>query len=210
MNYTELTQAIQDYCENNETSFVTNIPNFVKVAENRIYRTINFPVNYKAQSLTTSIGDKFLALPADFLVPSNIQISVSGEWQNLLVREPSFIRQAYPDDTATGQPKYFALYDNDQMILGPTPDAVYSVNLYYYYLPTSIVTASTTWLGDFAEEVLLYGSLIEAYTYMKGDADMISLYRERYNEAMVPLKAQAEGRSTTDEYRSDRILSPRG
>lgn len=210
MNYTELTQAIQDYCENNETSFVTNIPNFVKVAENRIYRTINFPVNYKAQSLTTSIGDKFLALPADFLVPSNIQISVSGEWQNLLVREPSFIRQAYPDDTATGQPKYFALYDNDQMILGPTPDATYSVNLYYYYLPTSIVTASTTWLGDFAEEVLLYGSLIEAYTYMKGDADMISLYRERYNEAMVPLKAQAEGRSTTDEYRSDRILSPRG
>ena len=210
MNYTELTQAIQDYCENNETSFVTNIPNFVKVAENRIYRTINFPVNYKAQSLTTSIGDKFLALPADFLVPSNIQISVSGEWQNLLVREPSFIRQAYPDDTATGQPKYFALYDNDQMILGPTPDATYSVNLYYYYLPTSIVTASTTWLGDFAEEVLLYGSLIEAYTYMKGDADTISLYRERYNEAMVPLKAQAEGRSTTDEYRSDRILSPRG
>ncbi|NCW67447.1 MAG: hypothetical protein EBV86_02595 [Marivivens sp.] len=210
MNYAELTQAIQDYCENNETSFVTNIPNFVKVAENRIYRTINFPVNYKAQSLTTSIGDKFLALPADFLVPSNIQISVSGAWQNLLVREPSFIRQAYPDDTATGQPKYFALYDNDQMILGPTPDATYSVNLYYYYLPASIVTASTTWLGDFAEEVLLYGSLIEAYTYMKGDADMISLYRERYNEAMVPLKAQAEGRSTTDEYRSDRILSPRG
>jgi hypothetical protein len=157
-----------------------------------------------------TLGNKFLTLPTDFLVPSHIQIDVSGSWENLLVREPGFIRQAYPNDATTGKPKYFAIYDSDTLLIGPTPDASYDTEIYYYYLPETIVTAGTSWLGTFAEEALLYGSLIEAYTYMKGDADMIALYRDRYNEAMAPLKAQSEGRATTDEYRSDRILSPRG
>jgi hypothetical protein len=210
MNYSELNQTIQDYCENDEASFVRNVPNFVKIAENRIYRTVNLPVNYRCQMGQMTLGNKFLSLPTDFLVPSHIQIDVSGSWENLLVREPGFVRQAYPDDTATGRPKYFAVYDSDTMLIGPTPDASYDTEIYYYYLPETIVTAGTSWLGTFAEEAILYGSLIEAYTYMKGDADIITLYRDRYNEAMAPLKAQAEGRTTTDEYRSDRILSPRG
>lgn len=209
MNYAALNQAIQDYCENTETSFVNNIPTFVKQAEYRIYRNVNLPANYTVATVTTTSSNKFLSAPADFLIQSELKITSGSDQIPLIIKDQSFIRQAYPDESSTGLPKYYGLFDNDSFILGPTPDAAYSVEVYYYKIPTSIVTAGTTWLGDYADEVLLYGSLVEAYTYMKGDQDMLALYQQRYNEALVALKLQAEGRMTIDEYRDGVIRTPR-
>jgi len=209
MNYAALNQAIQDYCENTETSFVNNIPTFVKQAEYRIYRNVNLPANYTVATVTTTSSNKFLSAPADFLIQSELKITSGSDQIPLIIKDQSFIRQAYPDESSTGLPKYYGLFDNDSFILGPTPNAVYSVEVYYYKIPTSIVTAGTTWLGDYADEVLLYGSLVEAYTYMKGDQDMLALYQQRYNEALVALKLQAEGRMTIDEYRDGVIRTPR-
>lgn len=209
MNYAALNQAIQDYCENTETSFVNNIPTFVKQAEYRIYRNVNLPANYTVATVTTTSSNKFLSAPADFLIQSELKITSGSDKIPLIIKDQSFIRQAYPDESSTGLPKYYGLFDNDSFILGPTPDAAYSVEVYYYKIPTSIVTAGTTWLGDYADEVLLYGSLVEAYTYMKGDQDMLVLYQQRYNEALVALKLQAEGRMTIDEYRDGVIRTPR-
>jgi hypothetical protein len=209
MNYAALNQAIQDYCENTETSFVNNIPTFVKQAEYRIYRNVNLPANYTVATVTTTSSNKLLSAPADFLIQSELKITSGSDKIPLIIKDQSFIRQAYPDESSTGLPKYYGLFDNDSFILGPTPDAAYSVEVYYYKIPTSIVTAGTTWLGDYADEVLLYGSLVEAYTYMKGDQDMLALYQQRYNEALVALKLQAEGRMTIDEYRDGVIRTPR-
>jgi hypothetical protein len=209
MNYTELTQAIKDYCENTETTFSNNISTFVKQAENRIYRKVNLPVNYRCQLGSMTTNNKYLTCPSDFLVPSNLMVTSGTSESSLLFKDKSFLREAYPDDSVTGLPKFYAQHDNDTFAIAPTPDQNYSVEIYYYYQPESIVTASTTWLGDNADEVLLYGSLVEAYTFMKGDADMLTLYGQRYDDALAALKIQAEGRMTIDEYRDGMIRMPR-
>lgn len=207
MNYSQLTQALQDYLETSETSFVSNIPNFVRQAEERIYRSVQIPELRKNATASTTSGNQYLARPSDFLsVFSLAVVDGSGNYSYLYDKDVNFIREAYPSSSTSGLPKYYAQFDGDQVgtdgnfILGPTPNANYTVELHYYYDPPSIVDTGTSWLGTNAEAALLYGSLVEAYTYLKGDSDMQSLYMDRYVEAMGQLFG-IDVRSKRDDYR---------
>jgi hypothetical protein len=211
MNYSELVQAIQDYTQNEETSFVSNIPTFVQQAEERINRSIMLPELRKNATAATTSGNQYVARPLDFLsVFSFAVIDGSGDYNYLIDKDVSFIREAYPSSSTSGLPKYYAQFDGDfgndegNFIIAPTPDADYNIELHYYYDPESIVTAGTSWYGDNAESALLYGSLIEAYTYMKGEADLIALYTGRYKEAMGQLTG-IDIRSDRDEYRNGKV-----
>ena len=205
MNYSELTDAIKDYSNNTETNFVAAIPTFIKQAEQRIYRSVNLPVNRKNVAGTMTDGNAYLAMPSDFLFPLSLTITSSSNQIFLLNKDANFIRSTYPNAATKGTPKYYGTFASDTFIIGPTPDANYVTELHYYYMPDSIVSSTTSWLGTNADTVLLYGSLIEAYTYMKGDADMMQLYQQRYGDALSLLKMQAEGRMTGDEYRDGQI-----
>ena len=205
MNYTELTAAIKDYTNNTGTDFTAAIPTFIKQAEQRIYRSVNLPVNRKNVAGTMTDGNAYLAMPTDFLFPLSLSITSSSNQIFLLNKAANFIRSTYPNASTEGTPKYYGIFASDTFIIGPTPDANYVTELHYYYMPNSIVTDSTSWLGTNADTVLLYGALIEAYTYMKGEPDIMQLYQQRYDEALQLLKVQAEGRTTGDEYRDGTI-----
>ena len=210
MNYTELTAAICDYTQNFDTDFVDNIPVFVQQAEQRIYNSVQFPSLRRNVTGIMTTNNKYLQCPADFLaVYALAVINASGEYEYLLNKDVNFIRQAYPQPTDTGIPKYYALFgprsDNPAeltFILGPTPDAAYNSELHYFFYPESIVTASTTWLGDNFDTVLLYGTLVEAYTFMKGETDMMGLYDGKYKEALALAKRLGDGLERQDAYRS--------
>jgi hypothetical protein len=213
MNYAALSTAIQAYTENTEADFVANIPVFVQQAEQRIYNTVQFPSLRKNVTGVTTASNKYLACPSDFLAVYSMAVVdgtlATGDYEYLLNKDVNFIRQAYPRASDTGAPKYYALFGpqstNDAeltFILGPTPDGSYPVELHYYYYPESIVTATTTWLGDNFDSVLLYGSLVEAYTYMKGEQDMMALYNGKYQEALALAKRLGDGMERQDAYRS--------
>ena len=205
MTYAELTAAIKDYCNNTETNFVAAIDTFIKQAEQRIYRSVNLPVNRKNVAGTITDGNKYLSMPTDFLLPLSLSLTSSSNQIFLLNKDANFIRSAYPDASTEGVPKYYGIFTSDTFIIGPTPNADFVTELHYYYEPASIVDASPSWLGTNADTVLLYGSLVEAYTYMKGDADMMQLYQQRYKEALDLLKIQVESRMNVDEYRNGMI-----
>jgi hypothetical protein len=207
MNYTELTNAIQAYTENYEATFVANIPVFVRQAEERIYRSVLIPELRKNVVGNLTAGNRYLARPADFLsVFSLAVIKTGGDYEYLIDKDMNFIREAYPSTSTQGVPKYYAQFDGDvptatgNFLLGPTPDAAYQVELQYYYDPPSIVDVSTSWLGDNASAALLYGSLMEAYTFMKGDGDIMTVYKGRYDEALSQLGV-IDVRSKRDSYR---------
>ena len=215
MNYAALSAAIQAYTENTETDFVTNIPVFVTQAEQRIYNSVQFPSIRKNVTSTIAVNTKYLDCPLDFLaVYSMAVIDASGNYEYLLNKDVNFIRQAYPQPTDTGTPKYYALfgptvltsviYDELSFIIGPTADASYGVELHYYYYPESITVAADgqTWLGDNFDSVLLYASLVEAYTYMKGEPDMMQLYNQKFMEALALAKRLGDGMERQDAYRS--------
>jgi hypothetical protein len=210
MNYTQLTAAICAYTQNFDQDFIDNIPVFVQQAEQRIYNSVQFPSIRKNVTGSTSANNKYLGCPNDFLaVYSMAVIDGTGAYEYLLNKDVNFIRQAYPQPTDTAIPKYYALFGtqtNDAneltFILGPTPDAIYGVELHYYYYPQSITTASTSWLGDNFDSVLLYGSLVEAVTFMKGEADMVALYDGKYKEALALAKRLGDGMERQDAYRS--------
>ena len=213
MNYTQLSNAIQAYTENTEADFIAEIPVFVQQAEQRIYNTVQFPSLRKNVTGVTTASNKYLACPSDFLAVYSMAVVdgtlATGDYEYLLNKDVNFIRQAYPRASDTGAPKYYALFgpqsSNDAeltFILGPTPDGSYPVELHYYYYPESIVTATTTWLGDNFDSVLLYGSLVEAYTYMKGEQDMMALYNGKYQEALALAKRLGDGMERQDAYRS--------
>jgi len=218
MNYTELTAAICDYTQNFEQDFVANLPVFVQQAEQRIYNTVQFPSLRKNVMGTTSTNNKYLSAPSDFLaVYSLAVIDGTGNYEFLLNKDVNFIRQAYPNPNTTAIPKYYALFgpsttndaspiitDELSFILGPTPNAVYNVELHYYYYPESITVAADgrTWLGDNFDTVLLYGSLVEAYTFMKGEQDMMAVYDGKYKEALAMAKRLGDGMERQDAYRS--------
>jgi|TARA_R100000951_G_scaffold106317_1_gene100815 hypothetical protein len=216
MNYTELVQAIKDYTENEETTFVSQIPTFVKQAEQRIYRAVTIPELKKNVTGTLSSGDKYLARPTDFLtVLSLAVVDGSGDYSYLLDKDVNFIREAFPSTSTQGLPLFYGQFDGDafsgssetssgNFILGPTPDANYAIELHYYYDPPSIVTSGASWLGDNADTTLLYGSLVEAYTFMKGESDMLQLYASRYKEALGELSV-VDVKSKRDIYRDGEI-----
>jgi len=213
MNYTELSANIQAYTENTEANFVAEIPVFVKQAEQRIYNSVQFPSIRKNVVGVTSTNNKYLECPSDFLAVYSMAIIdgtvASGTYEYLLNKDVNFIRQSYPQANDTGIPRYYALFGPQSanlaelsFILGPTPDAIYNVELHYYYYPQSIVTAGTTWLGDNFDSVLLYGSLVEAYTYMKGEQDIMAFYNTKYQEALGLAKRLGDGMERQDAYRS--------
>ena len=212
MNYAALVDAIQSYTQNYESDFVANIPTFVTQAETRIYNTVQIPALRKNVTGLTTNGNKYLSCPSDFLsVFSMAVIDGVGDYEYLLNKDVNFLRAAYPSASDTGLPKYYALFgptvtnntitDELSFILAPMPDAAYSVELHYYYYPESIVDAGTSWLGDNYDPVLLYGSLIEAYIFMKGEADMMTAYEKKYQDALMQLNRLGTGLERGDAYR---------
>ena len=223
MTYAELYANIQAYLENTfpdtylasgaAVSTKTQIDTFIKQAEQRIYNTVQFPSLRKNVNGVMALNNKYLSCPSDFLaVYSLAVIDATGSYEYLLNKDVNFIRQAYPQPTDTAIPKYYALFGPTtsgstitselSFILGPTPDANYNVELHYYYYPESIVTANNTWLGDNFDSVLLYGSLVEGYTFMKGEPDMIAVYEGKYKEALGLAKRLGDGMERQDAYRS--------
>jgi hypothetical protein len=215
MNYAALSAAIQDYTQNSETEFVANIPVFVKQAEQRIYNSVQFPSLRKNVTGSTTINNRYLSCPDDFLsVYSMAVIDATGTYEYLLNKDVNFIRQAYPSPTDTAIPKYYALFgptvsgavisDELSFLLGPTPDAAYVIELHYFYYPESITVAvdGQTWLGDNFDTVLLYGSLVEAAIFMKSEADMMGYYETKYKEALALASRLGDGLERSDAYRS--------
>jgi len=230
MNYSELVTAIQTYTENNfptttlaDSTVVTSttqINRLITQAEQRIYNSVQFPSIRKNQYTAITANNKYISLPIDFLSVYSLALVTgvtsanldTGTFEYLLNKDVNFIRQAYPTPNSTGEPKYYALFgptivsstitNELSLILGPTPDASYYVELHYYYYPESITTAVTTWLGDNFDTVLLYGALVEAYTYMKGEPDLIALYDTKYKEALALAKRLGDGMERQDAYRS--------
>lgn len=226
MNYTQLVTSIQDYAENS-FDYSTNpdiINTFIRQAEQRIYNTVQFPSLRKNVTGSTSSGNKYLSCPGDFLAAYSLAvIDASGNYEYLLNKDVNFIRQAYPNPNDQAIPKYYAIFgpttapgtpvvltDELSFILGPTPDAVYGVELHYYFYPESITVAGDgqTWLGDNFDSVLLYGSLVEAYTYMKGEADMMAAVNAKYQEALGLAKRLGDGMERQDAYRSGQYRQP--
>jgi hypothetical protein len=230
MNYTTLFETIKGYCENDfpntqfgdptavESNFTSKeqVDTFIQQAEQRIYNSVQFPSIRKNVTGTTTASNKYLSSPGDFLAVYSIAvIDDDGNYEFLLNKDVNFIRAAYPNASTTGKPRYYAIFgptttnevspvvtNEYSFILGPTPDAAYNVELHYYYYPESIVTASTTWLGDNFDSLLLYASLLEAYTFMKGEADVIAGYEKRYNEALILAKRLGDGMERQDAYRA--------
>lgn len=212
MNYTELVAEIQNYTQNYETAFVATIPTFVTQTEERIYNTVQIPSLRKNVTGITSAGNKYLSCPTDFLSSYSIAvIDGAGNYEYLLNKDVNFLRASYPNPNSTGLPQYYSLFgptvnagvvtNELSFILAPTPDADYDVELHYYYYPESIVTAGTSWLGDNYSPVLLYGSLVEAYTYMKGEADVMAFYEKKYQDALGQLNRLGTGLERGDAYR---------
>jgi hypothetical protein len=226
MNYSTLFETIKGYVENDfpgttwtdsaGTGTVTftqkeQIDTFIKQAEQRIYNTVQLPALRKSVTGNCTINNKYLAMPSDWLAMFSLAIIRADQTQDyLLNKDVEFIRSMFPDPTDKGEPTHYAIFDNNTMILGPTPDASYNMEMHYYGYPTSIVDAvsGTTWLGDNFDSALLYGSLLEAYTFMKGEADVIAVYKSRYDEALALLKLLGDGKDRRDTYRSGQVRYP--
>lgn len=222
MNYAELRQAIIDYAESDEQTFVDNIPVFVGNAEQRIYNSVQ--ISYLRRNVTTTLtpNNKYLSAPQDFLsVYSMAVVNQNGEYEYLLNKDVNFIRQAYPSANDTGVPKYYAIFgptttsdippvltNELSFVLGPTPNANYVVELHYFYYPESIVTAGTTWLGDNFDTALLYGAMRDAALFQRQEQDVVANYEQKYNEAMALLKQLGDGKERTDAYRTGQVRYP--
>jgi hypothetical protein len=198
--YATLVQAVQDFTEYSETSFVDNIDTFIQNCEERILYSVDLAVYRKNDTGTTTAGNPYLTVPSDFRAPLGMSVFVAGRRSFLLNKDVEYL-QEYNPTGAQGTPKYYALFDVNNFLLSPTPNAALTVELHYWYSPESIVTAGTTWIGDNAEQALLYGTLFEAYTYMKGEPEILNLYNQRFAEALTRLKNFGEGREDTDAYR---------
>ena len=211
MNYTQLVAEIQSYVEDQfETA---DINTFITQAEQRIYNSVQLPALRKNVTGSLTAGNKYLAVPSDWLSTFSLAvINSDNEYLYLLNKDVNFIRQSFPDTDSDfyGEPQYYAVFDNTAFIVGPTPDDSYDVELHYFYYPESITTVvgGQTWLGDNFSSTLLYGSLLEAYTYMKGEADVITGYQKRYDEAMALLKQLGDGKDRQDAYRSGQVRYP--
>lgn len=210
MNYSQLSQAIQDYVQSTETSFVSNIPTFVQLAEERIYNSVQIPALRKTSTASAVISNQYMSLPSDWLATFSLAIinPSTNVYTFLLNKDVNFMRECFTTSTATGAPQYYAIWDNDTMILGPTPNLAYTLELNYYYYPVSIVDAGTSWLGTNFETVLLYGSLREAYTYLKGEQDMMTYYEQKYQEALAQLDRLGDGLERQDAYRTGQVRVP--
>lgn len=211
--YTTLTQSIKDWTDNSETTFVAEIPFFITNAEERIFKSIDLEYFRKNVSGELTSGNKFLSMPTDYLSSFSLAfIDASGNTNFLLQKDVSYIQEHTPGGSSTtGNPKYYAPFDYQNFIVAPTPDASYVAELHYFYRPTSITTVDTgvTWIGTNASDALLYGCLVEAYTFMKGESDIIKMYSDRYMESISRLKNYAEGMEDKDAFRAGKLIRPR-
>ena len=213
MSYTNttLTQAIKDYTENTETTFTTNIPNFIKNAEERILKLVELEYFRKNVTGTLSSGNKFLAVPDDYLGSISLSVINSNNHEFLLFKDVNYVQEFNPNPATTGVPRYYAYFDVDNFIISPTPNANYSAELHYYYRPQSITATSdgTSWLGTNAPDTLLFGSLYEAYIFMKGEQEFLTLYNNRFIEAMSRLKNYGESTENKDAFRDGIKVNPK-
>lgn len=208
--FDQLKTAIQDYTQNTETSFVTNLPVFIRIAEERILKNVQLTLFRKNATANATNGNKFLAAPSDFLAPFSLSFTDSSSNQVFLdYKDVNFVQEFNPNSATTGDPRYYALFDDSNFILGPTPNSNYAVELHYFYRPTSLTSGSgsgTTWLSENAEVTLLYGSLVEAYTYMKGEPDVMQEYEKRFAESIISMKNFGESKEVTDAYRTGLVI----
>jgi hypothetical protein len=240
MDYATLFQTIQAYCENDFPDTVVNTPNggssgnppqpiqtvsstsfltkvqidtFIEQAEYRIFNSVQIPDLRKNVTGNATINNQYLSVPSDWLANFSLAViePVTGRQYFLLNKDVEYIRESFPIPTDTGMPTHYAIFDQNSYILGPTPDAAYSMELHYFYYPISIVSTSvtnTTWLSTKFPQALLYGALLEAYTFMKGEQDVNSNYIARYNEALAMLKQLGEGKNRQDMYRTEQARYP--
>ena len=209
---TTLTASIQEWTENDESTFVAEIPFFIQNAEERIFKSVDLDYFRKNVTGTMTSGNKFLEKPSDYLATHSLSfVNASSENVFLLQKDVNFIQQYTPNPATTGLPIYYAQFDVDTFIVAPTPNSSFTVELHYYYRPASLTTddSGTTWISTNAPDALLYASLVGAYTFMKGEADLIQLYNTRYTEALSRLKTYAEGRNYSDSYRDGLVRVPK-
>ena len=207
--YSELKQAIQDYTENDETTFVNNLNNFIKNTEERILKSVQLTVFRKNATGTTTSGNQFLAAPTDFLAPFSLSITNGSNKEFLLYKDVNFVQSVNPNSSTTGTPKYYGYFDVSNFILAPTPNANFTAEIHYLYRPDSLTTqgdSGTTWLSQNAPVTLLYGSLVEAYTFMKGEPDVIQNYAQQFVNSLGQLKNYGEAIEDTDAYRTGLIV----
>jgi hypothetical protein len=207
--YAQLKQAIQDYTQNTETTFVNNLPLFIRIAEERILKSVQLDLFRKNVTANATASNKYLACPNDFLAPFSLSYEVSGSKTFIDFKDVSFLQTYTPDATTTGVPRYYAQFDVDNFILSPTPATNYVMELHYLYRPASLTAgpeSGTTWLSENAELTMLYGALVEAYIFMKGEQDVMALYNQRFQESLVGIKMLGEAKETTDEYRVGKVV----
>ena len=211
--YLQLKTAIQDYTENNETTFVTNLPVFIRLAEERILKNVQLSLFRKNATATIVQGSQYFACPSDFLAPFSLSFRSTDEKKVFVdFKDPSFLQTYTPNSATEGVPKYYSIFDIDNFLIAPTPNASYTGELHYYYRPQSLTAGAdsgTTWLSINAEIALLYASLIEAYTFMKGEQDMMVLYNQKFQEALVGIKMLGEAKEVTDEFRTGKVIRPK-
>ena len=202
--YASLKTAIQDFAENTETSFVTHLPDFIQAAEDRIFKLVDLEVFRKNATSALTSSDPYLSVPSDYLSAFSLSITNDSAKEFLLQKDVNYLQEYNPNPATTGTPRYYAFFDVDNFILAPTPDSSYPVELHYYYRPASLTAGAdsgTTWLSDNAPNALLYGSLVEAYIYMKGEQDVLGMYEKQFQEALSRIKDLAEARENSDAYR---------
>ena len=207
--FATLKTAIQDYTDKSETTFVNNLSVFIKTSEERILKNVQLSLFRKNSTGSTSSSNKYLAMPSDFLAPFSLSVLSSSSHEFLEFKDVNFIQTFTPNPATTGTPRYYAIFDVSNFILAPTPDAAYTAELHYYYRPASLTAGSdsgTTWLSENAPNALLYGCLVEAYTFMKGDPDLLNTYNQRFTEAILSLKNFGEAKEVTDDYTTGMII----
>ena len=189
--FAQLKTAIQDYVDNSETTFVNHLSDFIKASEERIFKNVDLELFRKNVTSAMTSSDKFVSIPSDYLSSFSLQITTAGSESFLLQKDVNFLQEAFDGSASTGLPRYYAVFDINNFIVAPTPNSNYAIELHYYYRPTSLTAGAdsgTTWLSTNAPFALLYGSLVEAYTYMKGEPDIMQQYEKRFNDQLVMLK----------------------
>jgi hypothetical protein len=218
VDYTTLVSTIKAYTENDFPDTAGSggltsdeqINTFIQQAEQRVYNIVQLPDMRKNVVGNATASNKYLTVPSDWLADFSLAAidPVTGEYEYLLNKDVNYIREAFPFPATTGKPTHYAIFNQNSYILGPTPDASYAMELHYFYYPQSIVESGTSWIGDNFSSVLLYGALLEAYTYMKGEQDVIAMYQKRYDEALALLKELGEGKNRQDMYRTPQARYP--
>jgi hypothetical protein len=210
--FAQMKTAIQDFTDNSETLFVSHLSDFIKSSEERIFKSVDLDIFRKNVTSAVSLNDKYLSVPTDYLSSFSLQITTAGSESFLLQKDVNFLQEAYSGSASTGLPRYYATFDVSNFIVAPTPDANYTVELHYYYRPDSLTAGAdggTTWLSTNAPYALLYGALVDAYIFMKGENDLIQQYEKRFMDQLTRLKDYGEARENSDAYIDGLPRSPR-